>query len=54
VTFLATRTASDRTLPLPRQMLAALQVNIRGGRLPDPQGDGHRDLKILLDRFDPS
>jgi glyoxylase-like metal-dependent hydrolase (beta-lactamase superfamily II) len=32
--FVALRTARDRTLPLPRLMLAALQVNINGGRLP--------------------
>jgi hypothetical protein len=29
-------------------MLAALQVNIAGGRLPPPENDGHRYLKIPL------
>ena len=33
-------------------MLAALQVNIRGGRKPAPEADGHSYLKIPLDRFD--
>ena len=29
-------------------MLPALQVNIAGGRLPPPESDGRRYLKILL------
>jgi hypothetical protein len=32
-------------------MLAALQVNLRGGRLPEPEDDCNRYLKIPLDRF---
>lgn len=39
----------DRDLPMPKLMLHALQVNIRGGRLPDPEHDGRRYLKIPLD-----
>ena len=34
--FVALREAKDRTLPMPRLILHALQVNIRAGRLPDP------------------
>jgi hypothetical protein len=34
-------------------MLAALQVNIRGGRLPAPEGNGHSYLKLPLDQFEP-
>lgn len=49
--FVALRQARDATLPLPKLMLHALQVNIAGGRLPDPEGDGHRYLKIPLNRF---
>jgi hypothetical protein len=30
-------------------MLHALQVNIRGGKLPEPEGNGRRYLKIPLD-----
>ena len=41
--------ARDRTLPMPRLMLHALQVNIAGGRLPEPEADGRRYLKIPLD-----
>ncbi|TCD04976.1 MBL fold metallo-hydrolase [Erythrobacteraceae bacterium CFH 75059] len=51
--FVATRTKRDATLPLPALMLAALQVNIRGGRLPDPECDGRAFLKIPLNRFEP-
>ncbi len=51
--FLATRTARDATLPLPARMLAALQVNIRGGRLPEPEADGHSYLRLPMGRFEP-
>ncbi len=49
--FVALRQARDATLPLPKLMLHALQVNIAGGRLPDPEDDGQRYLKIPLNRF---
>lgn len=50
-TFVRLRTERDATLPLPDLMLASLQVNIRGGRLPEPEPCGQRFLKIPLDRF---
>ncbi|SDP90411.1 Glyoxylase, beta-lactamase superfamily II [Phyllobacterium sp. YR620] len=50
--FVAMRTARDKTLPMPRLILAALQVNINGGRLPAPESNGKRYLKIPLDAFD--
>jgi glyoxylase-like metal-dependent hydrolase (beta-lactamase superfamily II) len=46
------RDARDATLPLPRLMLAALQVNIRGGRKPAPEGNGRSYLKVPLDYFE--
>jgi glyoxylase-like metal-dependent hydrolase (beta-lactamase superfamily II) len=49
--FVAVREARDATLPLPRLMLAALQVNIRGGRLPEPEADGRSFLKIPVGQF---
>ncbi len=49
--YRAVRDARDATLPLPKLMLAALQVNIRGGRMPPPEDDGHSYLKIPLERF---
>lgn len=45
------RDARDATLPLPKLMLAALQVNIRGGSLPDAEENGRSYLKIPLDYF---
>ena len=47
--FTALREARDRTLPMPKLILHALQVNIRGGRLPEPEENGTRYLKIPLD-----
>ena len=51
-TYLRTRSERDATLPPPARMLAALQVNLRGGRLPEPDASGRRVLRIPLDRFD--
>ena len=47
--FVALREARDRTLPMPKLILHALQVNIRGGRLPEPEDNGERYLKFPLD-----
>lgn len=47
--FVAIRRARDATLPMPRLILHALQVNINGGRLPLPEDNGARYLKIPLD-----
>ena len=49
--WIARREARDATLALPARMLAALQVNLRGGRLPPAEADGRRYLKMPLDRF---
>ena len=49
--YVALRERRDATLPLPDRMLAALQLNLRGGRLPAAEADGHRYLKIPLNRF---
>ena len=51
--FLSTRTARDETLKLPARMLEALQVNIRGGRLPEPEAEGKTYLKKPIGQFDP-
>lgn len=47
--FVALREARDRTLPMPKLILHALQVNINAGRLPEPEADGRRYLKFPLD-----
>jgi glyoxylase-like metal-dependent hydrolase (beta-lactamase superfamily II) len=44
-TFVATRTARDRTLKAPALILPSLQVNIRAGELP-PEEDGRRYLRL--------
>ncbi|MFV1919684.1 MBL fold metallo-hydrolase [Sphingomonas sp. MJ1 (PH-R8)] len=47
--FAAMRTARDATLGTPRLMLPAIQVNMRAGRLPEPEANGKRYLRIPLD-----
>ena len=47
--FVAMRTARDRTLAMPKLIMPAIQVNMRGGHLPDPESNGTRYLKIPLD-----
>jgi glyoxylase-like metal-dependent hydrolase (beta-lactamase superfamily II) len=47
--FIVLRKARDATLPMPRLILQVLQVNIAGGRLPAPEDNGVRYLKIPLD-----
>jgi glyoxylase-like metal-dependent hydrolase (beta-lactamase superfamily II) len=49
--FVALREGRDATLDVPQLILPALQVNIRGGRLPEPESNGTRYLKIPLDRL---
>jgi glyoxylase-like metal-dependent hydrolase (beta-lactamase superfamily II) len=50
--FIALREARDKTLPMPKLILHALQVNIRGGRLPEPEENGRRYLKIPLNALE--
>lgn len=47
--FVALREARDRTLPMPKLILHALQVNIDGGKLPEPEANGTRYLRFPLD-----
>jgi len=47
--FVAMRTARDATLAKPQLLLPAVQVNMRGGALPEPESNGVRYLKIPLD-----
>jgi len=49
--YVKMRTGRDRMLPLPDRMLHALQVNLRGGRLPEPEDDGHSYFRIPANRF---
>jgi hypothetical protein len=45
------RRGRDKTLEAPVLILPALQVNIRGGRLPAPESNGTVYLKIPLNRI---
>lgn len=47
--FVAMRDARDATLSMPKLILPSIQVNIRGGHLPEPESNGTRYLKIPLD-----
>jgi glyoxylase-like metal-dependent hydrolase (beta-lactamase superfamily II) len=49
--FIAKRHARDATLPVPRLLLPALQVNIRGGRLPPVDAGSRRSLRMPLNRI---
>ena len=49
--FVALREARDATLPMPVLILPAVQVNIRAGALPQPEGNGVRYLKLPVDRL---
>lgn len=44
--FVAMRTSRDRTLAMPALILPSVQVNIRGGRLPEPEDNGVSYIKI--------
>ena len=46
--FVKTREARDKTLPMPKLILHALQVNLRGGRLPPPEANGCSYLKLPI------
>nr|WP_284502933.1 MBL fold metallo-hydrolase [Caballeronia sp. GAWG1-1] len=47
--FVAARNARDATLAVPKLILPAIQVNIRGGALPRVESNGRRYLRIPLD-----
>jgi glyoxylase-like metal-dependent hydrolase (beta-lactamase superfamily II) len=46
--FVAMRTQRDATLSMPRLILPSVQVNMNGGRLPPPEDNGVRYLKVPL------
>ena len=47
--FVTMRSARDATLEMPVLILPSVQVNMRAGRLPEPEANGTRYLKIPLD-----
>ena len=50
--YIERRQTRDATLGLPNRILAALQINLRGGRLPPVENDGNFYLKMPVNRFD--
>lgn len=46
--FVAMRTRRDATLDMPKLILPSVQVNMRGGRLPEPEENGTSYLKLPL------
>jgi uncharacterized protein (TIGR01244 family) len=50
--FVKIREARDKTLPMPKLILHALQVNVQGGKLPEPESNGRRYLKFPLDALE--
>ncbi|MDE2233926.1 MAG: MBL fold metallo-hydrolase [Gammaproteobacteria bacterium] len=49
--YIQLRTSRDQTLKVPALLLPAVQVNIRAGRLPEPEANGSAYLKIPLNRI---
>jgi glyoxylase-like metal-dependent hydrolase (beta-lactamase superfamily II) len=47
--FVAMREGRDAELGMPKLILPSIQVNVRAGRLPEPETNGVRYLKIPLD-----
>lgn len=46
--YVSARTTRDKNLKAPRLLLPAIQININGGRLPEPEDNGTRYLKIPI------
>lgn len=49
--FVAMRTRRDATLAMPKLILPSIQVNMRGGRMPEPEENGVSYLKLPLNQF---
>ena len=50
--FVAFREARDATLDMPTLILPSVQVNVRAGELPEPEGNGRVYLKIPVNAFE--
>lgn len=49
--FVDMRTQRDATLAMPRLILPSIQVNMRAGHFPEPEGNGVSYLKLPLNQF---
>jgi hypothetical protein len=45
------RTTRDATLDLPNLIMPSVQVNIRGGHMPEPEDNGVSYIKIPVNRL---
>lgn len=50
--YVELRNKRDKSLPMPKLILHALQINMNGGSLPEPEGNGRRYLKIPLNTLE--
>ena len=49
--FVTMRTRRDATLAMPKLILPSIQVNMRGGRMPEPEENGVSYLKLPLNQL---
>ena len=49
--FVEMRTQRDATLAMPKLILPSIQVNMRGGRIPEPEANGVSYLKLPLNQL---
>ena len=49
--FVEMRTERDKALDLPKLIIPSIQVNMRGGNLPEPDETGKRHLKVPINEF---
>jgi glyoxylase-like metal-dependent hydrolase (beta-lactamase superfamily II) len=49
--FVEMRTSRDATLDLPKLIIPSIQVNMRGGNLPEPDETGKRHLKVPINEL---
>lgn len=49
--FIKMRTERDQTLALPKLIIPSIQVNIRGGNLPEADESGKRHLKVPINEL---
>lgn len=49
--FVKMREARDKTLALPKLIIPSIQVNMRGGNLPEPDVEGRRHLKVPINEL---
>jgi glyoxylase-like metal-dependent hydrolase (beta-lactamase superfamily II) len=49
--YVAMREARDKTLGMPKLIIPSIQVNMRAGDLPAPEGNGVRYMKVPLNKL---